>query len=187
MTETNRYNNGKIYKLVSNHTDKIYVGSTCKEYLSQRLAKHKNNYKEWIKNEKKYISSFELFELGDVEIVLLESVNCETKDELFKKEREYIEKYKDIIVNNILRPITTKEDKIEDGKQYREEHKEEIKQYREENKEKIKKYYEDNKDKINQKKKQIYDCECGSKYKFNNKARHLKTLKHQTYLNSLQT
>ena len=31
MTETNRYNNGKIYKLISPHTDKIYVGSTCKQ------------------------------------------------------------------------------------------------------------------------------------------------------------
>ena len=59
MTETNRYNNGKIYKLVSNHTDKIYIGSTCKERLCQRLAKHKSNYKQWIKdNNNGYISSY---------------------------------------------------------------------------------------------------------------------------------
>ena len=177
MTEINRYNNGKIYKLVSNETDKIYIGSTCKERLCQRLAKHKEHYKYWLKNEKKYISSFELFKLGNVEIVLLESINCNTKDELLKKEREYIDKYKDILVNNILRPIITKEEKKEHLEQYRkdnrnhildikkdyyEDNKEKLlkinKQYRKNNKEIIhkrkKKYYEENKEEINQKNKQ---------------------------------
>ena len=226
MTETNRYNNGKIYKLVSNHTDKIYVGSTCKERLCQRLAKHKGNYKQWVKdNNNGYISSYELFELGDVEIILIESVNCNTKDELLKKEREYIEKYKDIIVNNKLKPIITEKEVIEhqrqyykdkrnyildkkreyyednkekllkQNKQYRTNNKEILakkdKEYYENNKEEIKKkdkeYYEKNKEDINQKKKQICDCECGSSIRISDKARHLKSLKHQKYLNSLQT
>lgn len=68
MTETNRYNNGKIYKLISPHTDKIYVGSTCKERLCQRLASHRMNYKNWLKGEYSYTTSFKLFDLGDVEI-----------------------------------------------------------------------------------------------------------------------
>ena len=226
MTEINRYNNGKIYKLVSNETDKIYIGSTCKERLCQRLAKHKANYKDWIKdNNNGYISSYELFKLGNVEIVLLENINCNTKDELLKKEREYIDKYKDILVNNILKPIITKEeikehqkqyykdnrnhildikkDYYEDNKekllkinkQYRKNNKEILakkdKEYYENNKEEIKKkdkeYYENNKEDINQKRKQICDCECGSSIRISDKARHLKTLKHQKYLNSLQT
>jgi len=198
MTETNRYNNGKIYKLVSNHTDKIYIGSTCKERLCQRLAKHKSNYKEWIKdNNNGYISSYELFELGDVEIVLIESVNCNTKDELFKKEREYIDKYKDIIVNK-QRPITTKEEFIVHQKQYYEKNIEHIKQrtkkYRDVNKEKIKIYRDThkeqkkeyitvNKDKINK----TYECECGSILRVYGKNKHTKTTLHQKYLNSLQT
>jgi hypothetical protein len=199
MTETNRYNNGKIYKLISPHTDKVYVGSTCKEYLCQRLAKHKNDYKFWLNKKMNYISSYELFELGDVEIVLLESVNCNTKDELLKKEREYTEKYKDIIVNK-LRPITTEEENKEWKKQYREDNKEKIKQYYEKNKEHVKeyreankevikqkqnKYYEENKEVIKQKRKQICDCECGKKYTFTHKARHTKSHTHQQYINSL--
>jgi hypothetical protein len=173
------------------------------------VYKRQGNYKEWLKNEKKYISSFELFELGDVEIILIESVNCNTKDELLKKEREYIEKYKDIIVNR-LNPITTKEEKLQDKRQYYEDNKEiileQMKQFRDNNKEIIhkrkKKYYEENKEEISQKhkqyreenkevlkqkQKQICDCECGNKYTISNKARHDKGNTHQTYLNSLQT
>lgn len=180
MTETNRYNNGKIYKLVSNHTDKIYIGSTCKERLCQRLAKHKDKYKRWLKNEKDYTSSIELLKLGDVEIVLLESVNCNTKDELFKKEREYIEKYKDIIVNNRLKPIATKEEKDENKKKINEKFKEENKDYI---KEYNIKYQQENKKRLQEK----IVCDCGSNISRYHKSHHLKTLKHQTYLNSLQT
>jgi len=183
MTETNRYENGKIYKLVSNHTDKIYVGSTCKERLCQRLAKHKKSYKEWLKDNNKHnISSYRLFELGDVKIVLLESVNCKTKDELLKKEREYIEKFKDIIVNKVIPSRTIKEyrednkQKIKEYKQqYHTEHKEKLKQktykYREEHIEEYKNYK-------NKYVNELYDCECGRQIKKGNKYNHNKTKIH---------
>jgi len=193
MTEINRYNNGKIYKLVSNETDKIYVGSTCKERLCQRLAKHKANYKDWIKdNNNGYISSYELFKLGNVEIVLLESINCNTKDELLKKEREYIDKYKDILVNK-QRPIITKEEEKERDKKYYEDNKEIIlevnKKYREEHKEQKQKqdkeYYEKNKEKRKEREKETMNCDCGSNFRKTDKLRHEKSLKHQKYINSL--
>jgi hypothetical protein len=193
MTEYNRYNNGKIYKLVSNHTDNIYIGSTCKDRLCQRLARHKGNYKDWLKTGKNYTTSYELFKLGDVEIILLESVNCETKEQLLKKEREYIDRYKDINVNKAI-PITTNEEKKEWNKQYFQKNKEKITvrtyEYRANNKEQDKqyhkKYYENNKVSILEKDKQKYVCECGSTIRIRIKARHIKTLKHQAYLNTLQ-
>jgi hypothetical protein len=180
MTETNRYEHGKIYKIISPHTDKIYVGSTCKKYLSQRLVKHKSDYKQWLKDNKNNLSSFRLLEMGDVEIILLESVNCKTKDELHKKEREYIEKFKDIIINKNIPTRTKREwydiniEKIkeqdkqyqkehkkeisEKKKQYREKHKEELckysKEYRENHKEEIKEYFEKHKEEIKEKHKQ---------------------------------
>ena len=199
MTEINRYNNGKIYKLVSNQTDKIYIGSTCKERLCQRLAGHKCKYNYWLKNNTNYTSSFELFKLGNVEIVLLETINCNTKDELLKKEREYIDKYKDILVNKD-RPIITKEELKEKRKQYNEDNKEELKekkkQYREKHKEYIKqcdkKYNEQNKEKIKEKRKnydeqnkETMDCACGSNFRKTEKLRHERTTKHQKYINSL--
>ena len=39
------YQNGKIYKIVSNtNSEKCYIGSTTKKYLSQRLMQHKYEY-----------------------------------------------------------------------------------------------------------------------------------------------
>ena len=41
------YNNGKIYKIENNIDDMIYIGSTTKQYLSQRMDKHRSSYKRW--------------------------------------------------------------------------------------------------------------------------------------------
>ena len=161
-----RYQLGKIYKLTSEHTDKIYIGSTCKKLLCQRLAAHSSNYNEWKKGKVGYTSSYELFELGSVQINLLESYPCDTKDELLSKERYYIEKYKDSIVNKNI-PIKTIEEKKEHVK------------------ETYKKYYEENKEKILEEKKKKYICLCGSETKISHKNRHEKTIKHLKYINEL--
>jgi len=39
------YEYGKIYKLTSIETENIYIGSTTKKRLCQRLTEHKSNYK----------------------------------------------------------------------------------------------------------------------------------------------
>ena len=41
----NKYQNGKIYKIVDVGYNKCYIGSTC-EALSQRMARHRSNYKK---------------------------------------------------------------------------------------------------------------------------------------------
>jgi hypothetical protein len=107
----NKYNRGKIYKIVSPHTDKIYIGSSCKKYLAERKADHKYQYKKWLNRNGGYCSSFDLFGLGDIDIVLLENVNCNTKDELYKKEQEYLDKFKNIAVN-INSPMRKKKEII---------------------------------------------------------------------------
>jgi len=174
MTETNRYENGKIYKLVSNHTDKIYIGSTCKERLCQRLAKHKAYYKEWLKNDKRYMSSCELFRLGDVEIVLLENINCKTKDELHKKEREYIEKFKDNERNKKYR-IEHKENQKQRRKEHYEKNKQELKQ-------KMKIYNENHIEELKQNGKELYDCKCGKQIQKSSKCIHNKTKFHLEHI-----
>jgi hypothetical protein len=58
--ENNKYHNSKIYKLISNHTDKIYIGSTFQKYLSVRKAGHKAHYELFKKNNGNYFLSLNL-------------------------------------------------------------------------------------------------------------------------------
>jgi hypothetical protein len=142
-----KYNFGKIYKLVSPNTNKIYIGSTCKKYLCQRMADHNTRFKKWNLNNdnENYYSSFEIMKCGQVQIILLESVNCNSKDELLKKEREHIDKNIDNIINKNLPTRTNKQ------------------------------YYRDNIVSIKEKKNKIINCECGKNYTQTNKAKHLKS------------
>ena len=38
----NRYQRGKIYKIVCDDTNKVYIGSTTELYLSNRLKGHRS-------------------------------------------------------------------------------------------------------------------------------------------------
>ena len=80
------YQKGKIYKLVSDHTDEIYIGSTC-QLLCHRLSQHARDFREG----KNKCTCKNMFELGKVKIVLIENVPCDSKEELYKRERHYIE------------------------------------------------------------------------------------------------
>lgn len=154
------YANGKIYKLVSNVVNDIYIGSTCTS-LVKRICQHKCKYNEWKDGKYKFTTSFKLYQEGEVDIVLIENFPCKSKDELHARERYWIENLK--CVNKFI-PTRTQKEYQEDNKEvikewnkkYREEHKEDIKEkdkkYRENNREKLlqqkKEYYNDNKTKI---------------------------------------
>jgi hypothetical protein len=85
------FENGKIYKLFSkNQSDKVYIGSTCST-LERRKQGHKNNYKSYLNNKYCYVSSFDIIHFDDADIVLIENYPCNSKDELHKRERYYIE------------------------------------------------------------------------------------------------
>ena len=144
------YNNGKIYKIepICEHDEcEIYIGSTTKT-LNKRFSYHKNDYIQFKNGKSAFTTSYKLFDKYGIEncnIILLEIVNCNSKDELFARESHYIRTLK--CVNKITIGRTSKE--------YRENNKEKIKTYRLENKEKIKEktkqYYEKNKEKISDK------------------------------------
>jgi hypothetical protein len=160
------YQNGKIYKIVSNETDMIYIGSTCK-LLCQRLAQHRSTYKAYQSGKYNFVTSFKLLEIGDCEIILLEKFPCNSREELNARERFYIETLD--CVNKFIPTRTFKEyydgNKIkisEQQKQYRKDHKELIS-------------LRDNKKNI---------CDCGGEYIYKNKSRHLKSKGHLKYIQS---
>jgi hypothetical protein len=155
------YSKGKIYKIISDKTDNIYIGSTTLKYLSTRLQNHNAKYKSG-----ENVSSKKLFELGNCKIILIENYCCNSKDELTARERYYIEQNKNICVN-IRTPNTTVEEK-----------RQQIKEWIKNNKERCKELNNRNRQKNNLN----FECNCGGKYKKYEMNKHLKTNKHIKYI-----
>jgi hypothetical protein len=111
------YQESKIYKIVGNGL--TYYGSTSEKTLAHRLSKHKGNYKQYLLGKYHYITCFKVLESGQFDIVLIENVQCNSKDELHMRERYYIEKYE--CVNKVILGRSQKE--------YRETNKDHINKY----------------------------------------------------------
>lgn len=93
------YKNSKIYAIKSSQANKYYLGATTKR-LCQRMAQHKQNYNKYVQQKiGDFDSSFEVLQFTDAQIQLLESFECNTKDELNAKLNKYMETYKDSTVN----------------------------------------------------------------------------------------
>ena len=86
------YGNGKIYKIVCGTTGKVYVGSTTKLYLSQRLSAHYDAYCKHLQGYGSRLTSFEIMAEMNYHIELLELCPCSCRDELLARERHYIER-----------------------------------------------------------------------------------------------
>ena len=140
---------GKIYKLVDNTNGNVYIGSTCKPYLSSRLAQHKNDYKRYLIENYHYVTSFDILKNGEYDIVLLESCPCDDKMQLYARERHYIETLKCI---NKYHPTRTYQE-------YRNENKEEINikqmEHYNANKDVFKEKYNQNKEAINTRRREL--------------------------------
>ena len=92
------YQNGKIYKIISNETTKYYIGSTIFD-LEIRLEGHKKAYKRFLDGYSyDNFSSFELLKLGDVRIELIENYPCNSKKELEMREAELQYQFKPYIL-----------------------------------------------------------------------------------------
>ena len=57
----NKYQKGQIYKIVDIGYNKCYIGSTI-ESLSNRMSKHRTDYKRHKDGLRKNIKSFDLFD-----------------------------------------------------------------------------------------------------------------------------
>jgi hypothetical protein len=167
------YSNGKIYKLVNNVDDKIYVGSTC-ELL--RVRKYKHNYEAKTKPSPAHIH-FNQIGWNNVDIILIEAFECKNKDELLVRERHWIDELKSEL--NTETPGRKMPEWREDNKEQRLQYnKDRYALKKVEILTKQKAYYEKNKNIINAKLNVKTQCECGGKYLKKHKANHMKTQKH---------
>tara|TARA_R110002126_G_C10133603_1_gene469804 strand:+ start:77 stop:556 length:480 start_codon:yes stop_codon:yes gene_type:complete len=157
-----KYQKGKIYKIISNNTDKVYYGSTV-SLLCRRKAQHNYDFK----NNLNFLSCREIINNEHWDLVLVEDYPCEKKEQLLMRERYYIEN-NDCI--NKTNPIISKEERKIYENKYN-------KKNREKQKAKQHIYYPKRNEKIT--------CECGSVISRTHKSRHLKSLKHNDYLNKV--
>ena len=151
------YKNAYIYKLSSSNS--IYFGSTTRDIFF-RYAQHISSYNRFKVGKGGYLSSFELFDDHNIPvIVLVETLNNVTKQELLKCESNYIQNNECINVNI---PIRTYAEKLAYSK----------------------KYHKDNFDIINNRKNEKINCEtCNCSVSRTNITHHYKSKKHQNLIN----
>ena len=166
IMSNSKYQNGKIYKIVDVGFNKCYIGSTC-ESLSQRMARHRQRYKSYLKGISGISTCFYLFdEYGEenCKIYWIEDCPCNSKKELEAREGHHIKDNE--CVNKVVAGRTKQEyykdnqsEIIQKSQNYyaqnketisskaktryekdREERIKKVKQYREEHKEKIQNY-----------------------------------------------
>jgi hypothetical protein len=159
------YQNGRIYRLVCNKTGKQYIGSTTQS-LTKRKSIHKAGYNAWKANKRHYMTSYDIIDGQDYDIILVEDYPCQSKEQLHSRERHWIENTE--CVNKRI-PTRTQKESNEDNKEQRREAKkkyieinkeriaEQRKQFREANRARLaeigRKYYERNKEQIQERRK----------------------------------
>ena len=206
----NKYSRGKIYKIIGGGL--TYYGSTCNT-VTKRLLGHQSDYRKYqLDVNHGYTTSFKILEQEKCYIKLVENYPFNNKKELLAREGYYIRN--NDCVNKVIAGRTAQQYAEDNkakisakNKKYRDENVETIteykKQYYEDNKDNIlqqnKQYYIDNqanirekkkqyrkvnKDKIKARRSQVCTCECGIHYQKINKSSHMKSKRHQNYINN---
>lgn len=145
-----------IYKIVSPHTDKVYIGSTAQP-IKKRFACHKT----FFRNGSDACSSYEIFEAGDARFELLETIaDGKNKKEI---EQKYIEHCDNTVNYHYAGRKTRKGRRVYKRKTQRVSNNP---YYRERSKLKVK-------------------CLCGNMVSLHNRKQHYRTAKHSKSIRSL--
>ena len=207
----NKYINSKIYKIVNDVNDDVYVGSTY-NLLCRRMEKHRSHRFQYAHRPLYKL----MIDLGvqHFHIELVEDFPCENKEQLRKREGHFIremgtlnmviedrtrKEYKEANKEKIQEYMAKyredkKEELLEYTKRYRDSHQDQMKQYKLENKEQIlaknREYYQRTKeqkqeyqksDKVKEWKNAKVECLCGGSYTNCHKAEHFKSARHKKY------
>jgi hypothetical protein len=207
---------GRVYKITSEQTELIYIGSTIKT-LKERLRKHYSNFKQYLNGKCKInYSSFELVQYNDCKIELLHEIECMDREMLRFFEQVEINKHKNCV--NVVDAYfdsenyhaNNRDEILAYKKKYRADNRDEIlaykKKYREDNHDKIsaynQQYREDNHENISTYNQQHYienrdkyktyamtkiRCECGVLTNNAHISRHRTTIKHQENMRKLHS
>jgi hypothetical protein len=90
------YNQTKVYRIfptIPHDTADVYIGSTTKRYLCDRMAHHVWSYKNRESRKEQSTTAWKIFDRYGVEnckIELIEACVCETADDKTEREAHYI-------------------------------------------------------------------------------------------------
>ena len=100
---TKDYSKGKVYKIINDIDDYVYIVSTV-DKLSSRMAKHRFDVKRYngriYQHMRKYGTKY-------FHIVLIRNSPCTNKEELVKEERKEFDLYNKNVLLNIHRLCIT--------------------------------------------------------------------------------
>ena len=202
MIKNRDYSKGKIYKIepiVEHEPNEIYIGSTTKEYLSQRMATHKGDYIRWKNNKRGKVMVFDLFdkyEFCNCEIILLENYIASSKDDLLSREKYFIQSIgclnKYIPGRTLEEYKTENKDALNEKERQRNRTSERV-AYQKERYDKIKekkleqsrKRYQEKKEQILARQKEKIICICGCTVTRNEISQHKKTKKHNNLMKNI--
>ena len=179
---TMNYAKSKVYKIWSPIGDKIYIGSTTKEYLSQRMTAHRSGYAKWKRGTYPLMMSYKLLDeygVQNCQIELIEAKECKSKDELRQLEGHYIRTM--TCINKVI-PDRTHVEYLETHKDHiASKNRAYIRNHKEQYAEHNRNYYLHHKDEIMAKRKEEGMCACGQTMRIyeSRKQRHIQSKKHQ--------
>jgi hypothetical protein len=181
------YSKACIYKIVCNDLEitECYVGSTTS--FSRRKATHKSacnneNNKDHNLNVYQFIRDHGGW--NNWCMIKIEDHECKDGNDLKARERYWVEELKAGLNKQI--PTRTKTEYYIDNKdEIRERKKQWYQDNKDELREKHKQYRIDNADKIKEHKNEKNTCDCGGKYTRSHKAQHVKSIRHQIFIQTI--
>jgi len=84
----NKYKRGKIYKIIDVGYNKCYIGSTAEKTLSNRMSRHRYDYKIYKQTLNEKMTCFDIFDEYGIEnckIELIENYPFNNIEELRKR------------------------------------------------------------------------------------------------------
>ncbi len=83
---------GKVYKIINDIDDLVYVGSTAQKTLAMRMTQHRTNAKDETNTSKVY-THMRLIGISHFTIVLIIKLNFEDRNQLYTREFEEMDKF----------------------------------------------------------------------------------------------
>jgi hypothetical protein len=191
---TINYSNTIIYKIVCKdlNINDCYVGHTTD--FTKRKYQHKNScncLSSASYNDKKYIYIRQNGGWENWEMIEIEKYACCDRNEARARERYWYEQVNSKL--NTRLPMREIEEKHEYNKNYLNDHKDELKEKRKDYEKKNRAIITEKanlygreyskRDDVKERSKIKITCECGSLFRKRDKAQHLKTNKHQEFIN----